>query len=163
MLSLSFIYQYFHCSLRRQYPPITLVQLQTLIDTNRVDATRPIDIAQLCATGLLDLKPDQKQFGFQLTDEGADLFKSKINIEVQHASEHVIAIIEKNGGTIKTAYYDPHSLHALKNPRKWFEKSVPIPKRQLPPQDAIEYYTNPQNRGYLANPEAISHDRLVSI
>lgn len=135
--------------------------LQTLIDTNRVDTSRPIDIASLCNTGLLDLHPDQKHFGFQLTDEGADCFKAKINIEVQHASELVIAMIEKNGGVIRTAYYDQAALHALKNPKKFFEKGVPIPRRMIPPQDAIEYYTNPKNRGYLADPEAISRERLI--
>lgn len=96
-----------------------------------------------------------------MTDEGADTFKCKLNIEVQHASELVIATIEKHGGIIRTAYYDPHSLQALRNPRKWFEKGTPIPRRMIPPQDAIEYYMNPKNRGYLADPEAISHERLV--
>jgi large subunit ribosomal protein L15 len=31
----------------------------------------------------------------------------------------------------------------------------------LPPQDAVEYYINPANRGYLADPEKISWERLV--
>lgn len=148
-------------SLRRQYPPITLNQLQTMIDTNRLNINKPIDVAMICNSGLFDFFPDQKQFGFQLTDEGANIFKSKVNIEVQNASELVIATIEKNGGTIRTSYYDPHSLQALRNPRKWFEKGTPIPNRQMPPQDAIDYYTDPKNRGYLADPEAISRERLV--
>lgn len=148
-------------SLRREYPPITLNELQKLIDLDRVDIKRPIDVASLCATGLYDFLPDQHQFGFQLQDEGANTFKAKINIEVQHANELVIATIEKNGGVIRTAYYDPHSLQALRNPKKWFERGAPIPRRMIPPQDAIEYYTNPKNRGYLADPEAVSHERLV--
>lgn len=148
-------------SLRREYPPITLNQLQTLIDLDRLDIGRPIDVASLCATGVYDFHPDQQQFGFQLTDEGVNTFKAKINIEVQHANELVIATIEKNGGVIRTAYYDPHSLQALRNPNKWFEKGTPIPRRMIPPQDAIEYYTNPKNRGYLADPEAISLERMV--
>jgi hypothetical protein len=36
-----------------------------------------------------------------------------------------------------------------------------IPRRMLPPEDAVEYYTNPANRGYLADPEKISWERLV--
>ena len=31
----------------------------------------------------------------------------------------------------------------------------------MPPQDAVPYYTNPENRGYLANPDEISKHRLV--
>lgn len=49
----------------------------------------------------------------------------------------------------------------MKNPEKWFEKGVPIPKRQLPPKDAVEYYISAKNRGYLADPEEISKERLV--
>lgn len=147
--------------IRRQYPPITLQTLQLLIDTNRIESNRPIDVASLCRTGLFSVVPDQMQFGFQLADEGANSFKAKVNIEVQHASELVIAAIEKNGGIIRTAYYDQHSLHALKDPKKFFERGLPIPKRMIPPQDAIEYYTNPKNRGYLADPEAISRERVI--
>lgn len=31
----------------------------------------------------------------------------------------------------------------------------------MPPLDAIEYYTDPSKRGYLANPELVSQERLV--
>lgn len=31
----------------------------------------------------------------------------------------------------------------------------------IPPQDAIEYYSDPAKRGYLADPEKISEERLV--
>ncbi|XP_054734928.1 39S ribosomal protein L15, mitochondrial [Anastrepha obliqua] len=147
--------------MRRQYPPISLLQLQVLLDTNRIDGNQPIDLTTLCNTGLLQLQPASMEYGFQLTDEGIDRFKAKICIEVQHAKESVIAAIERNGGVIRTAYYDPRSLQAMTNPQKWFEKGVPIPKRQLPPKDAIEYYISAKNRGYLADPEEISKDRLV--
>lgn len=148
--------------LKRQYPPLSLHQLQKLIDTDRINPTEPIDLTSICNTGLFTIKPDQYHFGVQLIDNGADAFKAKINIEVQHASELVIAAIERNGGIIRTAFYDSHSLWALTNPEKWFSKGEPIPRRMLPPQDAIEYYTNPKNRGYLADPEKISEERLVN-
>lgn len=152
----------FSSSLRRQYPPITMKQLQLFLDIDRIDAKQPIDLTAFCNTGLYELRPDFHHFGVQLTDEGANQFKAKINIEVQHASELVIATIERQGGVIRTAYYDPHSLWAVRNPNKWFEKGVPIPRRMLPPQDAVDYYTDPKNRGYLADPEAISYERMVS-
>ena len=37
---------------------------------------------------------------------------------------------------------------------------VPIPKRQMPPENAIEYYTDPKNRGYLADPDLIAIERF---
>lgn len=30
----------------------------------------------------------------------------------------------------------------------------------LPPENAIEYYTNPKNRGYLADPDLIAEERF---
>ncbi|KAM3964849.1 LOW QUALITY PROTEIN: mitochondrial ribosomal protein L15 [Aphomia sociella] len=145
--------------LRRQYPPLTLQELQNLVDRDRIDITKPIDIASIIKSGLYNISPDQKHFGVQLTDEGADIFAAKLNIEVQWATEQVIAAIERNGGTITTAYYDPHSLILLKNPKKFFETGQAIPRRMIPP-DLIEYYSQAANRGYLADPESISQERL---
>lgn len=120
-----------------------------------------MDVTQLIGTGLYSIKPDEKEFGVQLTDEGVDLFKSKLNIEVQWATEAVIAAVERNGGTITTAYYDPFSLMCMKNPEQFFKRGTAIPKRMLPPPDAIEYYSDPKFRGYLADPELVSQERLV--
>ncbi|CAH1108925.1 unnamed protein product [Psylliodes chrysocephalus] len=147
--------------LKRQYPPLSLLDLQKLIDTNRIDTSRPIDLVTILNTGLYKLFPDQHHFGVQLTDEGADIFAAKINLEVQWASEQVIAAVEKAGGVITTAYYDPHSLQAMVNTKSFFERGIPIPRRMMPPPDAIEYYSNPGNRGYLSDPEKISEERLV--
>lgn len=109
-------------SLKRQYPPLSMRKLQMLIDTNRLDSTKPIDLVAIMNTGLYGLHPDQHEFGVQLTDRGANIFKAKVNIEVQWASELVIAAIEKAGGVITTAYYDQHSLQAMVNARKFFER-----------------------------------------
>ncbi|CAK1549987.1 unnamed protein product [Leptosia nina] len=146
--------------LRRQYPPFSLHELQLIIDKDRLDISKPIDIASIVKSGMYNFTPDEKHFGINLTDVGADCFAAKINIEVQWASEQVIAAIEKMGGVITTAYYDPHSLYLLRDPKKFFESGQSIPRRMIPPPDAIEYYTSAKSRGYLADPEEISKDRL---
>ncbi|XP_015915022.1 large ribosomal subunit protein uL15m [Parasteatoda tepidariorum] len=147
--------------LRRQYPPVSLEQLQLLIDTGRVDPSQPIDLTSICNTQLYKIYPFEKHFGVHLTDEGADCFTAKVNIEVQHAKETVIAAIERNGGTIINAYYDIDSVLAKVNPQKFFERGHPIPFRKLPPEDAVEFYTDPKCRGYLADPEKIADERLA--
>lgn len=93
-----------------------------MIDTGRLDTTKPLDLAALCNTKIVSISPLENQYGFQLTDEGLDIFKSRINIEVQYASEQVIAAIERNGGVITTAFYDPASLLALRDPMKFFAR-----------------------------------------
>jgi large subunit ribosomal protein L15 len=55
--------------LRRQYPPMSLQQLQMLIDTNRIDDSKPIDLTAIANTGIISVKPDWKHYGVHLTDE----------------------------------------------------------------------------------------------
>lgn len=43
--------------------------LQTMIDLNRIDVTKPIDLSVLCNTGLYNINPEDKHFGVNLIDE----------------------------------------------------------------------------------------------
>ncbi|KAM9827650.1 large ribosomal subunit protein uL15m [Neosynchiropus ocellatus] len=148
-------------SRRPQYPPLSLKRLQYLIDLGRVDPTQPIDLTQLVNARGVTVQPLKRDYGIQLVDEGADIFAAKINIEVQRASEGAIAAIERNGGVITTSFYDPISLDILIKPVLFFLRGQPIPKRMLPGQDMVPYYNNPENRGYLADPEQVQQARLA--
>ncbi|OWF46094.1 39S ribosomal protein L15, mitochondrial-like [Mizuhopecten yessoensis] len=146
--------------LRKEYVPVSLLQLQRMIELNRVDSSEPLDLTSICNTGLIRVLPMQKQYGIHLTEEGADIFNAQINIEVQWVSELVIAAIERNGGTITTRFFDTPSLQAVVAPKNFFMKGIPIPKCKIPPTDVFKYYTDAKNRGYLANPREISNARL---
>jgi len=146
----------------RQFPTVTLEQLQLLVDTNRLETDKPIDMATLCATDvLIPIHPSRNHFGFNLTSEGMDKFQAKVNIEVQWASEQTIAAVERAGGKITCAYYDIHSVVALSNPIKFFRKGAPIPRRLSPPAKLLEFYTGAENRGYLADPAEVAKARLT--
>jgi len=59
-------------SLRREYIPLSLIELQRIIDLGWLDTTRLIDVCALCATRLFDEKfvpSELRQFGIDLTDE----------------------------------------------------------------------------------------------
>jgi len=146
---------------KRQYPPLALQTLQLMIDTGRIDPNKPIDLASICNTKAFPLNTSRRHFGVHLTDEGADKFDAKLNIEVQYASEQAIAAIERNGGVIKTAYFNMESVIALSNPLLWFSQGKAVPKRLHPPADALKYYIDAKNRGYLAHPEKIAEERLI--
>ncbi|XP_071382181.1 large ribosomal subunit protein uL15m isoform X1 [Centroberyx affinis] len=148
-------------SRRPQYQPLSLKRLQYLIDLGRVDTTQPIDLTQLVNARGVTIQPQKRDFGVQLVDEGADIFAAKINIEVQRASEGAVAAIERNGGIISTSFYDPISLDILIKPVPFFLRGKPIPKRMLPGEDMVRYYTDAENRGYLADPEKIRQARLA--
>lgn len=63
-----------------------------------------------------------------------DIFTTPVNIEVQYASEAVIAAIERAGGVITTRYYDLLSVMAKSNPYRFFELGLPIPRGKKPPR-----------------------------
>lgn len=48
----------------------------------------------------------------------------------------------------------------LCKPAVFFLRGKPIPKRMLPPEDLVRYYTDPRNRGYLADPSKVAEARL---
>ncbi|VDQ11998.1 unnamed protein product [Trichobilharzia regenti] len=113
---------------------ISLLELQRLIDLKRIDPSEPIDISTLCNTNLYRLNVDHdRQSGFHLTEEGIDNFVSPVNIEVQYASEEVIAAVERVGGVICTRFYDLYSVWVKSDPQRFFMKGIPIPKAKLPP------------------------------
>ncbi|KAG7167474.1 39S ribosomal protein L15-like [Homarus americanus] len=141
--------------LKLSYTPLCMGKLQKMIDTNRLCSDIPIDVTQLMATGLFKLSPEMKEGGFMLENEAI------VNLEVQWADEAVIAAVERTGGFITTAYYDPITLNAVIKPVALFERGVAIPRRMLPPQHLIDYYTDPKNRGYLADPAKIAKERFL--
>ena len=58
-----------HFSVRRQYPPLSLLDLQRLIDLGRVDPEEPIDLTTLCNTKIITVNPQMNHYGIHLTDE----------------------------------------------------------------------------------------------
>lgn len=64
-----YYYKFYVFSVKRQYPPLSLYNLQKMIDLNRIDITKPIDLAALCNTGLYNINPEDKHFGVNLIDD----------------------------------------------------------------------------------------------
>jgi len=48
----------------------------------------------------------------------------------------------------------------LIRPVPFFLRGQPIPKRMLPPEDLVRYFTDASNRGYLADPSKVAEARL---
>ncbi|CAH8494859.1 unnamed protein product [Heterobilharzia americana] len=140
---------------------ISLLELQRLIDLNRIDPSEPIDISTLCNTNLYQLNVDHdRHYGFHLTEEGIDNFISPVNIEVQYASEEVIAAVERVGGIICNRFYDLYSVWVKSDPQGFFTKGIPIPKAKMPPNTLVPFYANAESRGYLADPDAVAKARI---
>ena len=56
-------------SLKRQYPPLSLLKLQRMIDLGCVDPNEVIDITSICMTGHYNLNVHQRHYGVNLTED----------------------------------------------------------------------------------------------
>nr|XP_026696560.1 39S ribosomal protein L15, mitochondrial [Ciona intestinalis] len=147
--------------LKRQYFPLTLWQLQRHVDLGRIDPTKPVDITAISNGRVLSMVGSESNYyGIYLLEQGANIFKAKLDIEVQIVDELALATVEKAGGTVSTAFYDRRSFVALCNPVEYFLMGKPIHKRLLPPQELVTYYTDPKVRGYLSDPAKIWEERM---
>jgi len=144
------------------YEPITLFDIQRLIDLGRLDPNKIIDITAIINARLMtpaDFLWSEDIMGLRLVSNGANQFKASVNIEFQMGDELAIAAVEKAGGRFTASYYDRGSIKAAINPVDYFLNGEPVRKRQLPPAHLIRFYSSPAVRGYLSDRDLISIHR----
>ncbi len=69
-------------SIRREYPQLSLLQLQRLLDLGRVDPTQPIDLTTLCNTKIISMDLQLNQYGINLTDEVGEHTVALVKVHV---------------------------------------------------------------------------------
>jgi len=84
----------------------------------------------------------KNQQGVKLLGDGADTFKSKIDIEVSKVSTKALQAIQRNGGTIKLVYYDREGLRSILKPHKFTE----MPYLKPPPAKSNRKLRKPQEQ-----------------
>ena len=80
---------------RKAWNEVNVGDLQSAIDTKRIDASKPVDIAALVAAGVIRRPLD----GLRILGEGE--LKSKLSLTANHVSAGAREAIEKAGGSIK--------------------------------------------------------------
>lgn len=81
----------------KTFVPVNIGRLQEAIDAKKLDAKKPITVAELKAAGVVTRVKD----GVRLLGNGE--LKAKVNIEVSGASAAAIAAVEKAGGTVSVS------------------------------------------------------------
>jgi large subunit ribosomal protein L15 len=84
----------FNSLFREKFNEINVGALQAAIDSGRLEAGKPIDLASLIAAGMLRRPKD----GLRLLGDGE--LKAKLAITANHASATARAAVEKAGGSI---------------------------------------------------------------
>ena len=79
---------------RSDWNEINVGDLQGAIDTKRIDASKPVDIATLVAAGVVRRPLD----GLRILGEGE--LKAKLSVTVNHVTAKAREAIEKAGGSV---------------------------------------------------------------
>ena len=79
---------------RKAYNALNLGDLQTAIDSSRVDSGQPMDVESLVAAGVLRRAKD----GLRILGNGE--FSAKISVTANHVTKSAREAIEKAGGTV---------------------------------------------------------------
>lgn len=144
------------------YEPITLWDIQRLIELGRLDPTRIIDITAVVNARAMTPSEffwSKDIMGLRLVSDGKNEFCSRLNIEFQMADRDAIAAVEKHGGRFTASFFDRKAIEAAVNPVDYFLKGKPVRKRHLPPPYMLKYYVSPETRGYLADLDMVQLDR----
>jgi len=141
---------------KNQFTPIHLNKLQYFIDAKRIDPTQKIDMEVLHKSGAIGRVKD----GVRLLGGGATWFQSSIDIEVTRASQNAIQAVERNGGRVQAVYHDQVAIRVALNPEKY---KLDPPKRARPSHKNILWYSDPVNRGFLADPEKVEELRQENL
>lgn len=138
----------FFASNRKEYTEINLDRLQHLLDTGRLDATKPITIKSFIDAGITDIHD-----GIKILGGGKAHFNIPIEIHATRFTKSAIEAIEQAGGKPVAVYHDQEALRQLKNPQRFARKHPELAAHKFSPPNTIKerlFYSLPKNRGYLA-------------
>lgn len=145
---------------RRDYQYVNLCSVEAAVKSGRlpVPSDRPIDIKDLFDARLVTLR--QRHAGVKLLAKGVESFDTKLDIEVQLASQRAIEAVEAAGGSIQSVYYNRVTLRAKLKPHRF--EAAPVgrrhgglrPRPALPPPKLMrDIYLTERHRGYLRDLE----------
>lgn len=132
----------------RDFQKVSLDRIQHLINTERLDASKPITIKHLYEAGIKDFKN-----GIIVTPGVASFLTTPITLYATEFSPEAIKRIEEIGGKAVAFYHTPLGFRALIHPEKFLRPirfAAPILIRDL------MYYWSYENRGYL-HPEIMKN------
>lgn len=147
---------------RKEYHELNLNRIQEFWNHNRIPLekgeTLTIQVMKQCGLITGTMKDGVKILGKSISDEFYDV---PLNIEASKASKSAISKIEKTGSTYTSIYYTKLGLRAHLDPESFLLKKgyVPLQARPVHKRD-INYYTNPEKKGYLLKDTSLLLEHL---
>lgn len=145
---------------RKVYSDLNLERIQQFWNDDRIPLkageTLTIKVMKECGLVTGTIKD-----GVKILGNGKDEYNVPLNIEASRASGSVIETIENLNHTFTAIYFTKLSLNAHINPEEFLLKKgyVPLPARPTHRRD-IEFYSNPDKRGYLLQDKSLLLDHI---
>lgn len=143
---------------REKFVGVSVSDIENWVSQGRLDASKPIGVRDLMLSGLCSSRLGVKIFGNR-----GDTLTTAIHVTANRASQAAIQQIEEAGGSFKAQYYSPVGLKIALNEKRLLKATGRIPKQPHPMRRKdVEYYMNPDNRGYLVGYERPKFVKTVS-
>mmetsp|Transcript_5324 Transcript_5324/g.9581 ORF Transcript_5324/g.9581 Transcript_5324/m.9581 type:complete len:267 (+) Transcript_5324:142-942(+) len=131
---------------KKNLEELSLMRILKSIAAGNIDPSKTITMKTLFDAHIVG----KVKYGVKVINGKSIELKVPIHLEVTRASKSVIAAVEAAGGTVVAKYHNRLGLRALLKPNKFGHPDL-IPKQARPTKKRdLEYYTNYENRGYLA-------------
>ncbi|RCK54926.1 54S ribosomal protein L10, mitochondrial [Candida viswanathii] len=145
---------------RRIYQQIKLARIQEFWNTGRIPLKEgdTLTIQEMVKCGLVTRT---LRHGVKILAAGASNYNVPLNIEASKGTAVAIETIEKIGRTFTAKYFSRLGIRAHVHPERFLLKYGYVPMEARPSQRRdINYYSNPEKRGYLAKDRSILHEPL---
>lgn len=145
---------------KRIYHELNLERIQQFWDDKRIplEAGETLTIRVMKQCGLIT---GNLRDGVKILGNGKESYNVPLNIEASKASDSVIQLVEKLNHKFTAVYHTKLGLRAHVYPEEFLLKKgyVPLQARPTHRRD-IEYYSNPEKRGYLLEDKSLLLDHM---
>lgn len=127
-----------------------------MIDTGRLDASKPITVKSFIDAGINGIKDGVKVLG-----GGHHHFSKPIEIHATRFTQSSIRSIEQAGGRAISVYHTPEAIRCFKNPERFWRKQPEKALEQLDAPTKLRerlFYSQPKSRGYLGPGVALTEE-----
>lgn len=144
----------FHNPAQKSYTQLNLDRIQHLIDTGRLDSTKPITLKSFIDAGIT-VSPD----GIKVLGGGKDYLKQPIELHATRFTKGAIQAIEAIGGKVLAVFHTQEAVRQLKNPERFARKHPDLAALPFEGPTGLRerlFYSSEKSRGYLAKSANLS-------
>jgi large subunit ribosomal protein L15 len=138
----------FHNPAGKEYTEVNVDRIQLLIDTGRLDPSKPITLKSFVDAGI-NVSLD----GLKVLGGGKAHLRQPIELQATRFTKGAIQAIEAVGGRVLAVYHSQEAIRQLRNPARFAKKHPELALLPFEPPTGLRerlFYASEKARGYLA-------------